>query len=97
MVENENEADPTMENVTFLYTLTQGICPKSYGFFAAKVSGVKTDVSNKSETPFFTCSGDSTCLPSESDDDRRARQSSSREERREICATPAAFATTRGE
>jgi DNA mismatch repair protein MSH6 len=45
MVENENDADPTMENVTFLYTLSEGVCPKSYGFYAAKVSGVKEEVS----------------------------------------------------
>ncbi|EFO24929.1 hypothetical protein LOAG_03556 [Loa loa] len=44
IVENENAEDPTMENVTFLYTLTDGICPKSYGFFAAKISGLKTEV-----------------------------------------------------
>ncbi|VDK43707.1 unnamed protein product [Anisakis simplex] len=44
VVDNENEVDPTLENVTFLYTLSDGICPKSYGFFAAKVSGIKPEV-----------------------------------------------------
>ena len=46
VVENENTEDPTEESVTFLYTLTEGICPKSYGFFAAKLAGVKEEVGN---------------------------------------------------
>ncbi|MCP9260407.1 DNA mismatch repair protein Msh6 [Dirofilaria immitis] len=44
IVENENSEDPTMENVTFLYTLADGMCPKSYGFFAAKISGLRNEV-----------------------------------------------------
>ncbi|CAG9534923.1 unnamed protein product [Cercopithifilaria johnstoni] len=44
VVENGNAEDPTMENVTFLYTLTDGVCPKSYGFFAAKISGLRKEV-----------------------------------------------------
>lgn len=43
-MDNENEEDPTLESVTFLYKLTEGVCPKSYGFFAAKVSGIKSEV-----------------------------------------------------
>lgn len=33
-----------MENVTFLYTLADGVCSKSHGFYAAKVSGIKQEV-----------------------------------------------------
>lgn len=44
MVENENDEDPTEECVTFLYKYTQGQCPKSYGFNAAKIAGVPTDI-----------------------------------------------------
>lgn len=44
MVENENELDPTEEVVTFLYKLVDGACPKSYGFYAAKLAGVHLDV-----------------------------------------------------
>lgn len=44
MVENENEADPTEESVTFLYRLTAGVCPKSYGFYAARLAGVRAEV-----------------------------------------------------
>ncbi|TMS36353.1 hypothetical protein L596_003539 [Steinernema carpocapsae] len=44
VVENENNEDPTMEDVTFLYTVSDGICPKSYGFYAAKIAGIPADV-----------------------------------------------------
>ncbi|CAI4226705.1 unnamed protein product [Auanema sp. JU1783] len=44
MVENENETDPTEECVTFLYQLASGICPKSYGFYAAKLAGISDHV-----------------------------------------------------
>ncbi|CAJ0960602.1 unnamed protein product, partial [Mesorhabditis belari] len=44
MVEGENEEDPTMETVTFLYRLVAGICPKSYGFYAAKLAGIRDEV-----------------------------------------------------
>ena len=49
MVENENVEDPTEESVTFLYKLTEGACPKSYGFYAAKLAGIRDEVS------FFIC------------------------------------------
>ena len=37
--------DPTMESVTFLYNLTEGICDKSYGFYTAKMAGLDDKVS----------------------------------------------------
>uniref|UniRef100_A0A5S6QUH0 DNA mismatch repair protein n=1 Tax=Trichuris muris TaxID=70415 RepID=A0A5S6QUH0_TRIMR len=43
-VENEGLDDPVEESVTFLYKLTAGPCPKSYGFNAAKLAGLKTRV-----------------------------------------------------
>lgn len=33
-----------MEDVTFLYELESGICPKSYGFYAAKLAGIDHQV-----------------------------------------------------
>ena len=48
MVENEDEnseGDPSTETITFLYKLTDGPCPKSYGFNAAKLAGLPNDVS----------------------------------------------------
>lgn len=44
MVENENTEDPTEENITFLYTLSEGPVSKSYGFYTAKVAGVNVEV-----------------------------------------------------
>jgi len=45
MVENEDESDPTQETITFLYKLSGGACPKSYGFNAAKLANIPDDVS----------------------------------------------------
>lgn len=47
MVENENEEDPSDESITFLYQLTDGPCPKSYGFNAAKLAGIPIDIIRK--------------------------------------------------
>lgn len=44
MVENDNEEDPSEETVTFLYKLTQGACPKSYGFNAARLAGIPAQI-----------------------------------------------------
>ncbi len=43
-MENENEDEPTDEVVTFLYKMVPGVCPKSYGFYAAKLAGVPLQV-----------------------------------------------------
>ena len=51
MVEKSNDNDeddnydPCEENITFLYKLTGGACPKSYGFNAAKLAGLPLNVS----------------------------------------------------
>uniref|UniRef100_A0A7E4W3D9 DNA_MISMATCH_REPAIR_2 domain-containing protein n=1 Tax=Panagrellus redivivus TaxID=6233 RepID=A0A7E4W3D9_PANRE len=44
IVENENTEDPTEEDVSFLYKLVDGVCKKSYGFFAAKLAGLPTQL-----------------------------------------------------
>ncbi|XP_058130451.1 probable DNA mismatch repair protein Msh6 [Anopheles ziemanni] len=44
MVENEESDDPTQETVTFLYRYTDGACPKSYGFNAAKLAGMPSAI-----------------------------------------------------
>lgn len=44
MVENEDHEDVTEETVTFLYKYTDGPCPKSYGFNAAKLAGMPKEV-----------------------------------------------------
>ncbi|XP_066598080.1 probable DNA mismatch repair protein Msh6 [Prorops nasuta] len=40
MVETEEEDEVSQETVTFLYKLSKGACPKSYGFNAARLAGV---------------------------------------------------------
>lgn len=47
MVENENEDDVSQECVTFLYKLSEGNCPKSYGFNAARLAGLPENIINK--------------------------------------------------
>jgi len=44
MVENENEEDPSQETVTFLYKFASGACPKSYGFNAARLAGISSNI-----------------------------------------------------
>jgi DNA mismatch repair protein MSH6 len=44
MVENEDEDKISEENVTFLYKLSEGACPKSYGFNAARLAGVPVNI-----------------------------------------------------
>uniref|UniRef100_A0A0K0G0Z6 DNA mismatch repair protein n=1 Tax=Strongyloides venezuelensis TaxID=75913 RepID=A0A0K0G0Z6_STRVS len=40
---NDSETDdPTDANITFLYTLTDGQCTQSYGFYVAKLAGLPT-------------------------------------------------------
>jgi len=40
VVNNESLDDPTEEEIIFHYTLTDGVCKKSYGFNAAKLAGM---------------------------------------------------------
>lgn len=40
----ENNEDPTQESVVFLYKMVEGRCPKSYGFNAARLAGLKHSI-----------------------------------------------------
>lgn len=44
MVEDNDSDDIGEETITFLYKLIEGACPKSYGFNAAKLAGLPTEV-----------------------------------------------------
>ena len=46
MVENEdqNGEECKEETITFLYKFIEGACPKSYGFNAAKLAGLPSQV-----------------------------------------------------
>lgn len=41
----DTQVDSCQDTVTFLYKLVSGACPKSYGFYAAKLAGVPQEVS----------------------------------------------------
>lgn len=49
MVENEDVTEEgeecQQETITFLYKFVEGACPKSYGFNAARLAGIPTEVS----------------------------------------------------
>ncbi|CAG4959685.1 unnamed protein product [Colias eurytheme] len=50
MVETEDTSDEDQipeETITFLYKLSPGACPKSYGFNAARLAGVPTDITRR--------------------------------------------------
>ncbi|ESO12543.1 hypothetical protein HELRODRAFT_187909 [Helobdella robusta] len=50
MVENEDDDDPTQETITFLFKLSSGNCPKSYGFNAARLAGIPDQVIREAHT-----------------------------------------------
>lgn len=47
--DNEDEEEVSEENVTFLYKLTEGACPKSYGFNAARLAGIPAHVTKRAQ------------------------------------------------
>jgi len=47
MVETEEEEEISQETVTFLYKLSEGACPKSYGFNAARLAGVPPKITKR--------------------------------------------------
>ncbi|CAK9830154.1 Probable DNA mismatch repair protein Msh6 [Anthophora retusa] len=47
MVENEEQDEVSQETVTFLYKLSEGACPKSYGFNAARLAGVPPVITSR--------------------------------------------------
>lgn len=44
MVEDKEDDNIGEETITFLYKLIEGACPKSYGFNAARLAGLPTEV-----------------------------------------------------
>ena len=42
--DEEQDYDPTQENIIFLYQFTSGACPKSYGFHAARLAGLDREI-----------------------------------------------------
>lgn len=49
MVETEEEEEVSQETVTFLYKLSAGACPKSYGFNAARLAGISSNITRRAQ------------------------------------------------
>ncbi|KAJ8674769.1 hypothetical protein QAD02_010555 [Eretmocerus hayati] len=49
VVEDEDEDQVSEENVTFLYKLSKGACPKSYGFNAARLAGISSEITKRAQ------------------------------------------------
>lgn len=47
--EDEDEEEVTEENVTFLYKLSRGACPRSYGFNAARLAGLPANITKRAQ------------------------------------------------
>jgi len=47
MVETEEQEEVSQETVTFLYKLSEGACPKSYGFNAARLAGIPSIITKR--------------------------------------------------
>lgn len=43
----DNEDHIPEETITFLYKLSPGACPKSYGFNAARLAGIPKDITRR--------------------------------------------------
>ncbi|OXU29419.1 hypothetical protein TSAR_009297 [Trichomalopsis sarcophagae] len=50
MVESDDEDQISEENVTFLYKLSEGACPKSYGFNAARLAGLPASITKRAQS-----------------------------------------------
>ncbi|XP_072933319.1 probable DNA mismatch repair protein Msh6 [Epargyreus clarus] len=50
------------ESITFLYKLSPGACPKSYGFNAARLAGVPRDVTQRARTVARGLEREATCV-----------------------------------
>jgi DNA mismatch repair protein MSH6 len=49
------------ETITFLYKLTAGACPKSYGFNAARLAGIPKDITRRAHHISKKLERDATC------------------------------------
>lgn len=47
--EEGNEGEPNDSNITFLYTLGQGVCPKSFGINVARMASLPEEVLTKAK------------------------------------------------
>ncbi|XP_068619539.1 probable DNA mismatch repair protein Msh6 isoform X2 [Battus philenor] len=57
----DNEDDIPEETITFLYKLTPGACPKSYGFNAARLAGIPRDITKRAQLISRNLEKEATC------------------------------------
>ncbi|XP_075984806.1 DNA mismatch repair protein Msh6 isoform X2 [Anticarsia gemmatalis] len=58
----DNEDDIPEETITFLYKLSPGACPKSYGFNAARLAGVPKEITLKAHQISKNLEKEATCV-----------------------------------
>ncbi|CAH2054352.1 unnamed protein product, partial [Iphiclides podalirius] len=57
----DTENDIPEETITFLYKLTPGACPKSYGFNAARLAGIPRDITRRAQLISRNLEKEATC------------------------------------
>lgn len=50
------------ETITFLYKLSPGACPKSYGFNAARLAGIPREITQRAHTISRNLESEATCV-----------------------------------
>ncbi|XP_045779005.1 probable DNA mismatch repair protein Msh6 isoform X2 [Maniola jurtina] len=58
----DNEDDIPEETITFLYKLSPGACPKSYGFNAARLAGIPRDITARAHRVSRNLEKEATCV-----------------------------------
>lgn len=50
------------ETITFLYKLSPGACPKSYGFNAARLAGIPKEITKRAHQISMSLEKEATCV-----------------------------------
>lgn len=58
----DNEDHIPEETITFLYKLSPGACPKSYGFNAARLAGIPKEITLKAHQISKNLEKEATCV-----------------------------------
>lgn len=58
----DNEDDIPEESITFLYKLSPGACPKSYGFNAARLAGIPREITRRAHQISIKLEQEATCV-----------------------------------
>lgn len=58
----DNEDNIPEETITFLYKLSPGACPKSYGFNAARLAGIPKEITRRAHQISKNLEKEATCV-----------------------------------